>query len=120
MLLQNCTYREMCQKLSASFPVISKDVTTIFRLHNVKGHGYKARRALAKFLNVPFQTTGDQIGQKIAGLVETGLTYKQVAKQVGLTKWSIWFHMAKLKKQTAAEPAPIAAAIPSPSGRGSG
>jgi DNA-binding CsgD family transcriptional regulator len=98
MLLQNCTYQEMCRKLGASLPVIGKDVIAIFRTYGVKGHGFKARRALAEKLNVPFTTKGDQTRQKIAALRETGLTYKQIAKAIGLTKWSIWSNMSKLKK----------------------
>jgi DNA-binding CsgD family transcriptional regulator len=41
--------------------------------------------------------------QKIAALVATGLTYKQAAKAIGMTKWSIWFHMSILKKVQAPE-----------------
>src|SRR5438128_2377704 len=74
MLLHNCTYKEMCQKLSASFSVISADVVKIFRLYGVKGHGFKARRALAQLLNVPFQTQGDQMRQRILQLRDSGLT----------------------------------------------
>jgi DNA-binding NarL/FixJ family response regulator len=103
MLLQNCTYQEMCKELSASFSVISADVVKIFRQYGVKGHGFKARRALAKLLNVPFQTAGDHTRQKIAALRETGLSCKQVAKAVGLSKWMVCSHISILRKQKVME-----------------
>src|SRR5207237_5930091 len=103
MLLHNCTYKEMCQKLSASFSVISADVVKIFRLYGVKGHGHKARRALAKLLNVPFQTQADQTRQRILQLRDSGLTCKQVAHAVGLSKWMVCSHISILKKQNSPE-----------------
>ncbi|HEV8377641.1 MAG TPA: hypothetical protein VGP99_02240, partial [Tepidisphaeraceae bacterium] len=109
MLVKNCTHGEMCRKLGASLTVITADICKIYKLYGIKcrkGMSLEGRRALARKLGVPFMSKGDQLRHKIAELCEMGLTYKQVAKVVGISEWSIWSHMSKLKKAKLLEEAP--------------
>jgi hypothetical protein len=101
----------MCRELGASLTVITADIWKIYKLYGIKGRkgmSLEGRRALARKLGVAFMSKGDHLRQRIAQLCETGMTYKQVAKAVGLSEWSIWSHMSRFKKVKLLEEAPDA------------
>jgi DNA-binding CsgD family transcriptional regulator len=112
MLVKNCSLAEMCGKLSASLSVITADIWKIYKLYGIKGRGLEQRRALAAKLGVSFMSKGDQMRERIAELCARGMTYKQVGEVVGISVWSIWSHMAKVKKRKVAEKAGVALACP--------
>jgi len=117
MLLKNCTVGQMCRELGASFTVITRDIWIIYKTYGIKGRGgmtLERRRALARKLGVAFMSKGDQLREKIAELSARGLSYRQVGKEVGLCRWSIWSHMAKLKRgKLVQEAGDVAAPVPS-------
>ncbi|HEV8293607.1 MAG TPA: hypothetical protein VGP94_16855, partial [Tepidisphaeraceae bacterium] len=106
LLLAGCTYREICRKLDASYDVVHRDIKQTYRLYRVKGYGFTARRALAQKLNVPYTTPGDQTRNKILELRQSGLSWTQVAKAVGLTQSAVCTHAAKFKRQQEMAAAP--------------
>jgi hypothetical protein len=81
--------------------VITADIWKIYKLYGIKGRkgmSLEKRRALAAKLGVGFMSRGDELREKIARLCDSGLNYGEVGKEVGLSTWSIWSHMAKWKK----------------------
>ena len=108
MLLENCSLREMCSKLSASRPVIVADISKIYNLYGIKGR-LDGRRALARKLGVPFMTRWDQLREKIAQLRDSGMLHSQIAKELRISTDSVGWHLAKLKKARLLEAAAEAA-----------
>jgi hypothetical protein len=88
MMLGNCSYQQMGEKLEVSIEVIGNDVSAIYRAHGVKASGSVAsRRALAEKLGVRYASRGDEIRSKVAELRERGLTWREVGRAMGM-KWN--------------------------------
>jgi DNA-binding CsgD family transcriptional regulator len=102
MLLENYSLSEMCGKLSASRPVIMADIYKIYSMYGINGRTH-GRQALARKLGVPFMSKWDRLREQIAQLRQSGMSYSQIAKEVGISTKAVCWHMAKIKKSKSLE-----------------
>ncbi|HEV8604522.1 MAG TPA: hypothetical protein VGQ99_04105 [Tepidisphaeraceae bacterium] len=109
MLMRDCSYQEMCEKLGVGRPVVHDDVKATYRLYGVKGKGRAMRRALAEKLGMVFVSKAEEIRRKVAELREMGLSGKEVAREMGMSEVAVAAHGQKLKR--AAKNAAVAAQI---------
>jgi biotin operon repressor len=100
MLLANCGYKEMAQKLGVTRNNIMGDVNAINRAHGIKAKGIgAARRALAEKLGVSYISRADELGAKAAALREKGLTWEEVGRELKISEALARYHVRKLASQ---------------------
>jgi len=100
----NCTYPEMAQELGVSKIIIRTDVIAIYRAHGIKAKGSTARkRALAEKLGVNYVSKAERIRTSVSELREKGLTWKQIAQQMGMHETTAGRYAQKLKTVEAPE-----------------
>jgi hypothetical protein len=95
MLLQNCTQKEICDKLKIDRGVLCADTKKIYRHHNIKAFGYRARRTLAAKLGLPFLTKWDHLRHQIATLRSQKQTCAQIAQQLHLPARTVFYLCSK-------------------------
>jgi biotin operon repressor len=98
MLMRDCSYREMCQKLGVGRPVVHDDVKQTYRLYGVTGKGRAMRRALAEKLGVVFVSKADEIRRRVGELREMGLSGKEVAREMGMSEVRVWGYSRGLRR----------------------
>ena len=100
MWLANCGYKEMAQKLGVSVRFIEGDVRAIYRVHGVKGRSCVGnRRMLAEKLGVRYVSRGDEVRSMAGELRERGLTWNEVAREIGMTARGVRGHLRKVNKR---------------------
>jgi DNA-binding NarL/FixJ family response regulator len=102
MLLADWAYKEIGRKLGVSASIIADDVRAIYRRHGVKGRSCVAnKRMLAEKLGLRYVSRGDEVRSKAAELRERGLTWKEVAREMGMTPRGVRAHLGKGKRREA-------------------
>jgi len=95
MLLQNCTQEQICQKLNIDRGVLCSDTKKIYRAHGIKAFGYRARRALAAKLGLPFLTEWDDLREKVATLRAQKQTCAQIAAELNVSTKTVSYLCSK-------------------------
>jgi hypothetical protein len=102
MLLANFTYPQIAQQLGLTKIIIRTDVIAIYRAHRIQVRGSLARkRALAHKLGLNYTTKSDHLAAHAAALREQGLTWKEVARELGIPVGTAYNFGRKSKNQTA-------------------
>src|SRR5204863_9724561 len=77
------------------------DIQSIYRAHNIKSRAAQAnRRALAQKLGLPFATKSDHLKTQAAALRQQGLTWKEIASEMGLAAETARNYGRKQKTKT--------------------
>jgi DNA-binding NarL/FixJ family response regulator len=99
LLLEGLSRPQIKKQLDLDVSTLSRDINAIYKLHNIKGHGHNARRALAQKFSVPYTSAADHFREKISTLRSQKLTWPQISKHLHKSIPTLAYHSKKLKQQ---------------------
>jgi DNA-binding NarL/FixJ family response regulator len=100
LLLQGLPYKQLMKELSVDFSTLNRDTQHLYRQHKVKGYGPHARRHLAQKLGAPLPPLpSDNLRSQIRHLRDQGFTWKQIAKEMGMTFSAVDYHAKRIRRE---------------------
>jgi len=115
MMLNDCTWKEMMQKLGVSYLALSRDIKAIYKAQGIKPQTRRSKRELARKMGREFVSSWEQLLKRIKELRESGLKWKEIATHIGVSAATMNSHrqaLAKREKQAQTEAKPLEAQQP--------
>jgi DNA-binding CsgD family transcriptional regulator len=113
LLLEGLTNEEIGRRLGVAEWCVNRDVGNLYKKHGVRGQNEKRRGALAEKLGVGLPPTRfDLMREKIAGMRERGMTFREIGEELGMNINTVGHYVAKTRRRASPQSSTSVSEIP--------
>ncbi|HEV8378250.1 MAG TPA: hypothetical protein VGP99_05335 [Tepidisphaeraceae bacterium] len=85
MMLNDCTWKEMMEKLGVGYSVLCKDIKTIYKAHGIKPQTHRSKPELARKMGRPFVSRWETLLAQLKELRDSGMKWRAIASHIGVS-----------------------------------